>query len=145
MREIYIKFSDMIESRNSFVLNKYLVMMKDTICLMKDLPLCPEKKPGRFSSEDKPNVSIPSAMEPLLYELWPGIAGLIATTCSRVLFTEKLGDLMLEYERAMSSRRREYLDGQLVKIIEEEGYERLDISSWQRSRTELKFSVTKYL
>ena len=145
MREIYIKFSDMIESRNSFVLNKYLVMMKDTISLMKDLPLCPENKPGRFSSEDKPNVSIPSAMEPLLYELWPGIAGLTATTCSRVLFTEKLGDLMLEYERAMSSRRREYLDGQLVKIVEDEGYERLDISSWQRSRAELKFSVSKYL
>lgn len=129
MREVYIKFSDMAESKNSFTLNRYLVMMRETIGLMKDLPLCPEKKPGRFSSEDKPNVSIPSAMEPILYEIWPGIAGLIEAACARVLFTEKFGDLMLEYERAMSTRRRKYLDGQLAKI-REEGYELLDPKLW---------------
>lgn len=67
----------MIESKNSFTLNKYLVMLRNTIGLIKDLPLCPEKKPGRFSSEDKANVTIPSALEPVLHEIWPGMVQLI--------------------------------------------------------------------
>jgi hypothetical protein len=145
IRIILIKFSDMVESQNSFTLNKYLDMLNENFMILKDLPLCTESKPGRFSNEDKPNVSIPSALEPVLYELWPRLINLLHNVCSRVLFSEHLGEYLLEYERAMSKRRTEYLDAEFKKQVEELEYINYDFDLWNSSRLEIKSKVVKYL
>lgn len=120
-------------------------MLNENIFVLKDVPLCAEQKPGKFSSEDKPNTSIPSGMEPLLYELWPRFTNLLQNVCARVLFSEHLGELMLEFERAMSKRRLDHLAAQVEKLVTDNEYLEFDVEFWKMGKEEVKHVTLKYL
>lgn len=118
IRVVHLKLSDLIESSSSYNINIYLEMLTSTIEVLKDVPMKPETEKGRFSSEDGANVEIPSTMEPMIHELWPRFQAKIKSVCTRVLFRDEFGEILIEYVKMMSKRREEAIDVDLKKLVE---------------------------
>ena len=125
IRMLHLELSGVIEYRSSFFVNSYLDMMVETVSVLKGVSMTPQTDPGRFSTEDALNVTIPSALEPLIHELWPRFNDLCQNVCTRCLANSAFGELILDYARAMSGRRRTYIESQFDKMVDSR-YPRLE-------------------